>query len=110
MLPDMSGTLLAWQQPVKRKIATTTTVDFVKQTVLSESPIEGVVQVADKEKLNPDIVDWSLEYILLHTNSAIDVGQFIEHKTKNFKIIDLGDYIDYGYYRAVCEEVKGSLS
>lgn len=110
MLPDMSGTLLAWQQPIKLKIVTTTTVDFVKQSVVVESSIDGVVQIADKEKLNPDIVDWSLEYVLVHTNSAIDVGQFIEHKTKDFKIIDLGDYVDYGYYRAICEEVKGSLS
>ena len=110
MLPDMSGTLLAWQQVVKLKTATTTTVDFVKQVVVTESDIDAVVQVADKEKLNPDIVDWSLQYVLVHSDSAIEIGQFVEHKSKNFKIIDLGDYVDYGYYRAVVEEVKGTIS
>lgn len=110
MLPDMSGALEAWKQPVKIKTATTTTVDFVKSVSISETTINAVVQPADKEKLNPDTVDWSLEYIMVHSVENIEIGQFIEWQSKDYKIIQLANTSQYGFDEAIGEEVKGAIS
>jgi len=109
MLPDMSDALTEWEQPVRIKTATTTTIDFKQTTAISESDTRAVIQVADKEKLNPAIIDWSLRYILIHSKSRIVAGQYIEYQGENYKIVTTSNYTDYGYQEVVGEEVKGAI-
>lgn len=108
-LPDVSAALSMWSQSVSLKTAVTTTVDFEIETVITSKTIKAVVQVADKTKLNPDMVDWSLRYVLAHSTSSMSIGQYIEYGGINYKVVDLGNYDDYGYYRAVGEQVKGNI-
>jgi hypothetical protein len=67
------------------------------------------VQPADMETLRPEDIDWSLRYIQIHSRVALSVGKYITYKTTDYKIVRLLQYGDYGYYSAVCEEVKGMI-
>lgn len=111
MLPDMSDVLTEWEQSVILKTVTRTTVDFVDQIVITPKPLRAVVQVADKERLNPDEIDWSLRYILIHSKQPMQLGQYVEYQGTDYKLTQ-GDanYQDYGYTELVGEEVKGAIN
>ena len=106
MLPNMSDTLNQFAQTVKHKTVVTTTVDFQSSTVITEVPISAVVQIADKDKLSVESIDWNKEYLQVHTSKILAINDFIVKNTKDYKVISLSDYSDYGYYESICEEVK----
>ena len=109
MLPDMSDTLDEWSLEYTIKTATETTVDFVLTPVITGRVVDAVVQVAQKNKLNNDQIDWSLRYLLVHTMSELANGEFIEYQGEDYKIIDNGDYQLYGFTEAVAEQTKKAL-
>ncbi|UOL47426.1 hypothetical protein vBVpPvVp04M_00033 [Vibrio phage vB_Vp_PvVp04_M] len=98
MLPNMRSTLKMFEQLVLLKSVETIRVDFVDDIIITTTPIRAVVQVADKKKLNLDSLDWSKQYIWVHSGSNMEIGQFIEWHGKDFKLVAAGDdYSDYGY-------------
>lgn len=109
-LPDMSETLDDWLQPVKLKTVTKTTVDFEPVEVITVDYVDMVVQVADKNKLNFDSLNWEREYIWFHIpNAIVEVGQFIEWKGRDYKVFSREQYQDYGYNDGYAEETKRPL-
>jgi hypothetical protein len=106
---DMSEVLTCFLQPVTLKTVTVTSVDFVDTTTVTTQSIQAVVQPADKDKLNADNIDWSLEYQTIHSKSQLLEGQYAEYAGKDFKIISVMPYGDYGYFEAVGEETKRDL-
>jgi hypothetical protein len=99
------------QETITIITATTTTVDF-EPTTTTATPTPtalAIVQPADKNKLNPDTIDWSLEYILVHTIEDLSPGQFIQWSGKTFKVISTSGFNPYGYTEFVGEEVRGSI-
>lgn len=109
MLPDMADVLTEWEIPVKLKTVTRQTVDFVDADVVVVADIKAVVQVAQKERLNTDAIDWSLRYLQIHSKEQLTVGQFIEFEGEDYKIIDDGDYQLYGFSDVVAEQTKRPL-
>lgn len=107
MLPDMSDVLAEWSQPVKLKTVSVTTVDFVETEVITSSDILAVVQPADPEKLNVDQIDFSLEYIQVHSVSPMAINQYIEWNGRDFKLVPFRrGYGQYGFVEVVGEETK----
>lgn len=106
MLPNMSGVLTRWERPVTIKSVSISTVDFVPVETLTPRTQLCVVQVADKDKLNADTIDWSKEYILVHTSANIELGELVEFEGLDYKIINRSPWRGYGYIEAVGEEVK----
>jgi len=107
MLPDMSDVLTEWSQPIKLKTVTETTVDFVPTTTIVVENIVAVVQPADPEKLKVEQIDFSLEYIQIHSVSAMAIGQYVEWDGRDFKLVPFRKgYGQYGYTEAVGEETK----
>jgi hypothetical protein len=106
MLPDMSDALPEWSLPYTVKTVTQETQDFEPFDIVTARTISAVVQLANKEKLNPDSIDWSLRYLWIHTTSQLTVGEFIEYAGTDYKIIEPGDWQLYGYTEAIAEEVK----
>ena len=107
MLPDMSDVLTEWLQPVKLKTVTTTSVDFVETDVIVVAGILAVVQPADPEKLQVDQIDYSLEYIQIHSVTPMAIGQYIEWDGRDFKLVPFRKgYGQYGYVEVVGEETK----
>jgi hypothetical protein len=107
MLPDMSAVLTDWSQPIILKTVTITTLDFVPTTVVAATDIMAVVQPADPEKLQVDQIDFSLEYIQIHSVSPMAIGQYVQWNGRDFKLVPFRKgYGQYGYTEAVGEETK----
>lgn len=109
MLPDVSDVLTEWEEPFTVKTVTRQTVDFVEQDIIAGRTQNCVIQVAEKEKLNPEQIDWSLEYIMVHSKQGVEIGEFVEFLGRDFKVIDRGPWARYGYTEAVGEETKQPL-
>lgn len=107
MLPDMSDVLTEWSQAVKLKTVTITTVDFVETKTVVVIDILAVVQPADPEKLQVDQIDFSLEYIQIHSVTPMAINQYIEWDGRDFKLVPFRKgYGQYGYTEVVGEETK----
>lgn len=107
MLPDMSDVLTEWLQTVKLKTVTETTVDFVPTKTVSVVDILAVVQPADPEKLQVDQIDFSLEYIQIHSVTPMAINQYIEWDGRDFKLVPFRKgYGQYGYVEVVGEETR----
>lgn len=109
MLPQMTMGLMGLTQSLKLKTVTITTVDFEDIEVITIITFKGAVHPAQKQKINPNTVDWSKQYIKCFSENALSIGQFIEYKSKDFKIIELGNYSEYGYHVAIGEETNKTL-
>lgn len=109
MLPQMTIGLIGLTQPLKLKTVTTTSVDFEETEVITVVTFQGAVHPAQKQKLNPETVDWSKQYIKCFSETVLDIGKFIEYKSKDFKIIELGNYSEYGYHVGIGEETSKPL-
>jgi hypothetical protein len=103
---DVSDTLTEWERPTVIKTVTESTVDFQSVTVVTERSQLCVIQVAEKEKLNPATIDWSLEYIMVHSRQGIEMDELIEHDGRDYKVTDRGPWRGYGYTEVVAVETK----
>jgi hypothetical protein len=108
-LPNMGDVLSAWEKPHLIKAVTLTTVDFVETEIVVGRTQNCVVQVAEKEKLNSETIDWALEYLMIHSKLDIEIGEYIEYKGRDFKVISRGPWEDYGYTEVFAEETKRPL-
>jgi hypothetical protein len=107
MLPDMSDVLTEWSQLIQLKTKTETTIDFVPTTTITALDIMAVVQPADPEKLKVEQIDFSLEYIQIHSVSPMAIGQYVQWDGRDFKLVPFRKgYGQYGYTEAVGEETK----
>ena len=104
---DMSDALDGFEQNVTFTDKSTFTVDFEEFENVTEIIIPAVIQPAQKENLNVADVDWSKEYILIHSTSQLKINYFVDWNGKQFRIFDLGNYTDYCFFEAIAEEVKG---
>lgn len=95
--------------PYTVKTVSRVPVDFVPVDVVTPRTIRAIVQPAQKDALRPDSIDWSLRYLLVHTTSQLDNGEYLEYQGEDFKVIDNGNYQDYGFTEAVCEQTKKAL-
>jgi len=103
---DVSDALTDWERPTIIKTVTESTVDFQPVTVVTGRSQLCVVQVANKEKINPGTIDWSLEYFLIHSRSGIEMDELIEHDGRDYKVTDRGPWRGYGYVEVVAAETK----
>nr|WP_246881085.1 hypothetical protein [Citrobacter sp. AN-PRR1] len=102
----MSDALIGWEQPVKLKTRTETTIDFEPVVTVNSQDILAVVQSANKENLTLDSLDWSKEYLLIHARLKIETGQLIEKGGKDYKVVSPADFMDYGFCAVIAEETR----
>lgn len=105
----MSDVLTEWEIPVLLKIVQRQTVDMLPADVVTVQPIVAVCQPAQKEKINPDILDWSKAYIQVHAKLELLTGQYIEFNGEDYKITEDGNYALYGYSEVIAEQTKKPL-
>ena len=106
---DVSDTLTEWERPTVIKTVTESTVDFQPVTVVTGRSQLCVIQVAEKEKINPGTIDWSLEYLMIHSKSDIDIDELIEYEGMDYIVIERGPWRGYGYVEVVAAETKRPL-
>ena len=106
---DVSDTLTEWERPTVIKTVTETTVDFQPVEAVTGRTQNCVIQVAEKEKLNPATIDWSLEYIMVHSRQGIEIDELIEYEGMDYIVIERGPWRGYGYTEVVAVETKRPL-
>lgn len=104
---DMSDALDGFEQDVTFTEKSTFTVNFEEFETCTDVVIPAVIQPAQKENLSVENVDWSKEYILIHSTQQLKINYFVTWNGKQFRIFDLGNYVDYCFYESIAEEVKG---
>ena len=109
MLPNMSDVLTEWEVPVTIKTVIQQTIDFKPNNVVTSRIIPAVIQVAQKNRLNADQIDFQLEYKTLHSVEPVENGEYLEFEGKDFKVIDSGAWQRYGYTEALCEATNEPL-
>lgn len=113
MLPNMADVLLEWELPYT--ILSTTTIkdnQLNKSTVVTQTDNNKlVVQSQDKSKLNPNTIDWSLDYLCIHSRTRLNYNDYLlyEGKTYIIKSADNADEGLYGFYEYVGEEYKKAI-
>ena len=102
----MSRAVRRWSKDLEVVNQVITTVDFEPTDVITSRVVKATVQPAQKRRLNPDIINWSLKYVQVHADAPVLVGEFIKHEGVVYKFIDDGDFQRYGFTDAIAEEAK----
>lgn len=106
MLPNMAPYLKRFEQEIIKRTKAISTIDFVETVVNTDTVINAAVQVADQETIQKNNLDFSKIYIMVHTSSNLDIGNFLVWQGQEHKIVRRNYYIQYGYNEVVAEEVK----
>jgi hypothetical protein len=106
---DVSDALIEWERQTTIKTVTTTTIDFVPTKTVTSRMQPCVVQVAEKEKINLDTIDWSLEYLMVHSRSALNIDELVQYDGRDYVIKQKGPWRGYGYHEVVAAETKRPL-
>lgn len=96
------------------KDAETITLQSMVQTVVNHRPvntptpkdIKARVSTPTSEDLKQLEVDTSLKYQLIHCVEPVKVNDRFTYNGVTYKIISSNDRSNYGFYRAVGEEIK----
>lgn len=111
MLPDVSDVLTEWSQVLTLRVVTKTVdLNFSPLVSFTDSSIRGVIQVAKPETLTAASIDTSLRYIVVHTTSYIEVGNYLIDRGVHYKVIEVGNWKDAGFFRVTAEQVRGDTS
>jgi hypothetical protein len=106
---NFSDIFAEFEQDISIYTITRTTVDFEEVIDVDERTQPCTIQPADKEKINKDTLDWTLEYIEIHSQSPLNIGEYISYNNKNYVMISVGNWSFYGFYNAIAEETKESM-
>lgn len=106
MLPNMSRAVRRWAKKLEVINQVISTIDFEPTETITSRTVHATVQPAQKRRLNPDIINWSLKYVFIHSDPKVELGEFFSHLGIVYKIIDDGDFSRYGFTDALGEEVK----
>lgn len=108
-LPNVSNAVARWAGSYTVKTVTRQTVDFVPADVVTSRIVQALVQPAKMEDLNPDQIDWSKEYLTVHSLTALVDGDLLEYEGEDFKIIGAGKWLSFGYMEVLAEQTKRPL-
>lgn len=100
-LPWVQNALNNWERNFIIQKVTITNIDFRAVETLINISFKGVVQIASSEELliKPE-GQRAWKWLMIH--SRIDLylqkGEYIIYNNKKFRVMDLKDYSEYGYY------------
>lgn len=106
MLPNLSNTVRRFRQTITKRTVTQTIVNYEPVNTYTDTQIEATVTTPKEEELNQMNIDASLKYKTIHTTEELKMNDTIIHKGTEYKIIKAQDRQDYGYTRAIAEEVQ----
>lgn len=106
MLPNLKSVISSFAVPVTLHTTIISIVNHRHQETETNTTINAVVQPQNKEQLNKDKVDYSLEYILIHSIVEIGINDSITNNGTKYKCFEKGNWRAYGFFEVVMEEVK----
>lgn len=105
-LPDMSDVVNSFAQSVTLKTGTQAVVNHKVVPSYVSTTIRATIQTADTNKLNLDVTDYDKRYITVHSTTSMKINDIVIYKTQDYLIIRMRDNADYGFYKAIAEEIK----
>lgn len=106
---DVSDALDEWLQPVTIKTVATTTVNFVKSESVAGRTQQCVVQQLKQNDLIKRQLDLTLRHIRVHSHHAIDEGELVEYRGKDYRVLHPSEWSGYGYVEVDAVETKKPL-
>lgn len=115
-LPNMAKVIKRKEQDISISVVTQTIVGVKPVETEVENVTKGCVQVASNEILKSLNLDYSKSYYQVHVRYSLMQDLLIDLKTidkltsykglpKEFKIIQLRNFSEYGYIEFICEEI-----
>lgn len=105
-LPNLANTVLRFAQTITKRVVTQTIVNHEPTESYIDSDFLATVTTPTPEDLQQVEIDTSLKYKLIHSVDVIKINDLVVYKGTTYRIIALSDREDYGYYRAISEEVQ----
>lgn len=103
----MGGLVARNAKPRTVKTKTVTTVDFEEKVSVSARTVDALIQPADPKQLQElNGIDFSLQYIMVHSVQEIEVGEFVEFDGKDFKVITRHPWDRYGFCKVIGEDTN----
>jgi hypothetical protein len=102
----MSNTVNRFAQPVTYVTISTVLVNGIPSNTPVETTINAVVEVPTAEAIVNNQLSSSMNYRTIWSVSQLEVGDHFKHNSKEYKIVSVNDWSDYGYYEAIGEELK----
>jgi hypothetical protein len=92
-----------WTSPVTVKAITRTSQDFVITETVAFRTIQAMVQPTQKTLLNAAVLNWQQAHITIFTPDPVKNGELVEYAGADYKVVEVADWSQYGYFEAVCE-------
>jgi len=105
-LPNLSKTVLRFAQTIIKRTVTQTVVDHLPVKSFVDTPFKATVTTPQSEDLENIEIDTSLKYKTFHSVEEIKIDDIAVHKNTEYKIINLSDREDYGYFKSLGEEIQ----
>ena len=110
-LPNLSGAVVPFEQDIEFfNVAITVLDGQTTATPIDQATIRACVQVERPQDIQVEQVDENLKYIQVHARVQIEIYSFLTYKGITYKLTSSGNWSDYGYFRAIGEQVKGDLT
>lgn len=105
---NMREAIFEFAQSLTFKNATQTVVNYKPVMTYTESTKQGTIYPSKVDELKAFVIDRSLAYYTVYTIEDVNINDILEFKSKDFKMINKEDFMDYGYVKSIFEEVKNA--
>lgn len=98
------------EKPYTRIKQTKQKIDFVVTKVNTSDQVLMVAQPAETNKLKIAVIDYTLEYLQIHSRFKLSIGEYVFINNTYFKLVAGKDYHENGsYWDMVGEEFTGNI-
>lgn len=108
-VPQVGMALGGWTSPVTVKAITRTSQDFVITETVAFRTIQAMVQPTQKTLLNAAVLNWQQAHITIFTPDPVNNGELVEYAGADYRIVQVNNWLDYGYIEAICEATNAAL-
>ena len=105
-LPNLSKTVLRFAQTITKRVTIQTVVNHLPVKTYIDGDFLATVTTPKTEDLQQTEIDTKLKYKNIHSVDEIKIDDLFIHKGTTYKAIVLADREDYGYYKALGEEIQ----
>jgi len=106
MFPNLSKIVLNFSQDIQFFIVYEEIHNHKKESFFEEKTIRATVQQQNFNFSIKNNLDTSKTYSTIHTNEIIKLNDEFEHNGVRYKIVNVGNFLDYGYVECIGEEVR----
>lgn len=106
MLPNMSNTVLNFAQVITKRVVTQQVINHRTVKTYDDIPFKATITTPQPEDLQQVEINTALKYKLSHSIKDINIDDIFIHRGVEYKVIQLSKRDDYGYYRALGEEIQ----